>query len=207
MLTSVAVLAGSAGSAAADRSSSVTPLKIVAFGDSLTSGHRLPRREAYPARLEEALRAAGVPATVVNQGVSGDTTAGGVRRLETALAEQPQILIVAFGANDGLRGVPVSQVRANLERIVSDAQARGVSVLLVGMEALPLYGWQYTLDFHQLFPDLANKYGVPLVPFMLNGVLGNPDLMSSDGVHPNAIGAKTIADTILPYVKEMLVAK
>jgi len=174
MLTSVAVLAGStADHAAGDRSSPDVPLKIVAFGDSLTSGHRLPRREAYPAQLEADLRAAGIPATVINRGVSGDTTAGGVRRLEAALAEQPQILIVAFGANDGLRGVPVPQVRANLERIVSTAQARGIAVLLCGMEALPLYGWQYTLDFHQLFPDLARTYDVPLVPFMLNGVLGN----------------------------------
>ena len=208
MLTSVALLAGSTGGdAAGDRPSPAAPLKIVAFGDSLTSGHRLPRREAYPAQLEADLRAAGVPATVVNHGVSGDTTAGGVRRLEAALAEQPQILIVAFGANDGLRGVPVPQVRANLERIVSAAQSRGVSVLLCGMEALPLYGWQYTLDFHQLFPDLAGKYNVPLVPFMLNGVLGNPDLMSPDGIHPNASGAKMIADNILPYVKDMLVAR
>lgn len=208
MLTSVAVLAGStADHAAGDRSSPDVPLKIVAFGDSLTSGHRLPRREAYPAQLEADLRAAGIPATVINRGVSGDTTAGGVRRLEAALAEQPQILIVAFGANDGLRGVPVPQVRANLERIVSTAQARGIAVLLCGMEALPLYGWQYTLDFHQLFPDLARTYDVPLVPFMLNGVLGNPDLMTSDGVHPNAAGAKLIADNIFPYVKELAVAK
>lgn len=208
MLTSLAVVAGSTGSdAAGDRRPPATPLKIVAFGDSLTSGHRLPRREAYPAQLEADLRAAGVAATVVNQGVSGDTSTGGVRRLEAALAEQPQILIVAFGANDGLRGVPVPQLRANLERIISTAQARGVSVLLCGMEALPLYGWQYTVDFHQLFPDVASKYDVPLVPFMLNGVLGNPDLMTSDGVHPNAAGAKIMADTILPYVKEMVVAR
>jgi acyl-CoA thioesterase-1 len=208
MLTSVAMLAGSTGGhAAGDRTSPVSSLKIVAFGDSLTSGHRLPRREAYPAQLEADLHAAGLPATVINHGVSGDTTAGGVRRLETALAEQPQILIVAFGANDGLRGVPVPEVRANLERIIAMAQARGVAVLLCGMEALPLYGWRYTVDFHQLFPDLASKYNVPLVPFMLNGVIGNPDLMTSDGVHPNAAGAKMIADNIFPYVKEMVAVR
>jgi acyl-CoA thioesterase I len=171
-------------------------LKIVALGDSLTSGHRLPKDDAYPSLLEKALEDAGLPFTVVNHGVNGDTTAGGVRRLEAALAERPQILIVAFGANDGLRGVPVTQVRANLARIIETAQARGVSVLLVGMEALPLYGWQYTIDFHNLFPELAAKYNVPLVPFMLNGVLGNPDLMSQDGVHPNAAGAKIIAANI-----------
>ena len=207
LLTSLAV-AGSIGSDAAEaRRPPVTPLKIVAFGDSLTSGHRLPRREAYPAQLEADLRAAGVPATVINHGVSGDTTAGGIRRLDAALDEQPQILIVAFGANDGLRGVPVPQVRTNLERIISTAQARGVSVLLCGMEALPLYGWQYTMDFHRLFPDIASKYNVLLVPFMLNGVLGNPDLMTSDGVHPNAAGARMIAENIFPYVKELVVAR
>ncbi len=168
-------------------------LKIVAFGDSLTSGHRLPKSDAYPAELERTLRQAGLPFTVINHGVSGDTTAGAVRRLQAALAEQPHILIVAFGANDGLRGVPVAQVRANLEKIIEAAQARGTRVLLVGMEALPLYGWQYTIDFHHVFPDLAAKYGVPLVPFMLDGVLGNPDLMSPDGMHPNAVGARAMA--------------
>ena len=172
------------------------PLRIVALGDSLTSGHRLPSGDAYPAQLQRALDDAGLPFTVINHGVNGDTSAGGVRRLETALAEQPQILIVAFGANDGLRGVPVAQVRANLAKIVETAQSRGVKVLLVGMEALPLYGWQYTIDFHNLFPALAAKYDVPLVPFMLNGVFGNPDLMAPDGVHPNAAGAKLIAANV-----------
>ena len=171
-------------------------LKIVAFGDSLTSGHRLPRTDAYPAVLEQSLRAAGLPFTVVNHGVSGDTTAGALRRLEAVLAEQPQILILAFGANDGLRGVPVKQVRANLEKIIERAQDADIKVLLVGMEALPLYGWQYTVDFHKVFPDLADKYDIPLVPFMLNGVFGNADLMSRDGIHPNAAGARMIAGTI-----------
>jgi acyl-CoA thioesterase-1 len=207
MLTTVAVLAGSSSTsidAAGPVSNTGTrPLKIVAFGDSLTSGHRLPRRDAYPAQLETSLRDAGWTATVVNQGVSGETSAGGVRRLDAALAEQPQILIVGFGANDGLRGVPVAQMRANLETIISAAQSRGIAVLLCGMDALPLYGWQYTVDFHNVFPALADKFHVPLVPFMLNGVLGNADLMSSDGVHPNAAGAKRIAEQILPYVEDL----
>lgn len=174
----------------------ISELRVVAFGDSLTSGHRLPKTESYPAELERRLRSEGLPYTVVNHGVNGDTTAGGVRRLADVLAEQPHILIVAFGANDGLRGVPVPQVRANLEKIIETAQSRGARVLLVGMEALPLYGWQYTVDFHHIFPGLSKKYGVPLVPFMLNGVLGDPDMMSPDGVHPNAAGAKAIADNI-----------
>ena len=194
-------LSPAAVQAAASQSAPAVPvhasaLTIVALGDSLTSGHRLPRDEAYPARLQAALEGSGLPFLVVNHGVNGDTSAGGVRRLDAALAEQPRILIVAFGANDGLRGVPVAQVRRNLERIIETAQARGIAVLLVGMEALPIYGWQYTIDFHNLFPELAAKYQVPLVPFMLNGVLGNPDLMSPDGVHPNARGAEIIAANI-----------
>lgn len=171
-------------------------LKIVAFGDSLTSGHRLPRRDAYPAVLERGLQEAGLPYTVVNHGIDGDTTAGALRRLDRVLAEQPQILIVAFGANDGLRGVPVAQVRANLARVIERAQEQGIKVLLVGMEALPLYGWQYTVDFHNVFPELARKYDVPLVPFMLDGVFGNPDMMAQDGIHPNAAGARLVADNI-----------
>jgi acyl-CoA thioesterase-1 len=215
MITVASVLAASSGSgstlladapqaAALPRAATVSSrLTIVALGDSLTSGHRLPRDQAYPALIEAELREGGLPITVVNHGVSGDTTAGAVRRLEAALAEDPHILIVALGANDGLRGVPVTQVRANLQRIIEAAQARNVSVLLVGMEALPLYGWQYTIDFHHVFPELAARYGVPLVPFMLNGVLGNPDLMSPDGIHPNAAGAHVIAANILAHLKPL----
>jgi acyl-CoA thioesterase-1 len=187
----LATSADSAAGPANDRA-----LKIVALGDSLTSGHRLAKGEAYPALLEKALDAAGLPSDVVNHGVNGDTTAGGLRRLQAALQEKPQILIVAFGANDGLRGVPITQVRANLAKIIETAQARDVSVLLVGMEALPLHGWQYTIDFHNIWPELAARYNVPLVPFILNGVFGNPDLMSSDGVHPNAAGTMRIAANI-----------
>jgi acyl-CoA thioesterase-1 len=190
----LAVLAAMTPPGAAVRTDQV--LKIVALGDSLTAGYRLSKREAYPALLEQRLTEAGLPFSVVNHGVSGDTSAGGVRRLEAALRERPQVLIVAFGANDGLRGVPIAEVRANLARIIETAQAGGIAVLLCGMEALPLYGWQYTADFHQIFPDLAARYRVPLVPFLLNGVVGNPDLMSSDGVHPNAAGAQVLAANI-----------
>ncbi len=206
VLTALALVSTADGAPAAKNHA----LKIVAFGDSLTSGHRLPKAQAYPSVLERALKDAGLPYDVVNHGVSGDTSGGGVRRLDAALAENPQILIVAFGANDGLRGVPVAQLKANLSRIIEAAQARGVSVLLVGMEALPLYGWQYTIDFHHVFPELAAKYNVPLVPFMLNGVLGNPDLMSPDGVHPNAAGAKIMAANVFselePLAQSLVVA-
>jgi acyl-CoA thioesterase-1 len=180
------------------------PLRIVAFGDSLTSGHRLPKSDAYPAVLERALNGSGVRAVVVNHGISGDTSARGLRRLDRTLAEEPQILIIAFGANDGLRGVPVGELKSNLARMIEAAQARGARVLLVGMEALPLYGFQYSMDFHRVYPDLAAAHRVPLVPFMLTGVLGNRDLMSADGIHPNASGARAIAETVLPHVRAMI---
>jgi acyl-CoA thioesterase I len=205
MTLSLAVVVA-AGSARADTSAQAgsprlpSPLKIVAFGDSLTSGHRLGAKFAYPSVLGSRLHEAGLPYTVVNHGVSGDTTGRALRRLRTALDEHPQILIVALGANDGLAGVPVSQVRKNLEEIIEEAQRRDIQVLLCGMEALPIYGWQYTVDFHQLFPALATKYDVPLVPFLLDRVFGDSTLMSPDGVHPNAEGAKVLAENIWPYL-------
>ena len=180
-----------------------SPLTIVAFGDSLTSGHKLPQKDAYPAVIQKKLDAAGLPFTIVNQGVSGDTTTGALRRLDRALALKPQILIVELGVNDGLRGIPVSQVRANLEKILTAAQEQHAHVLLCAMEALPFNGWQYTIDFHRMYEELAAKYNVALVPFLMNGVLGNPDLISDDGVHPNAAGARYIADTIWEYLEPM----
>ena len=195
-----------AAALAAQSARAAEGLRIVALGDSLTSGHGLGRNHAYPAVLEASLREAGLPAAVVNHGVSGDTTAGGVRRLEAALADKPQILIVALGANDGLRGVPVATVRRNLEQIIGGAQARGISVLLCGMDALPLYGWQYTVDFHNLYPELAKKYGVPLVPFLLTGVVANQTMLLPDMIHPNIAGAKAIASNIWPYLQPLAAA-
>jgi acyl-CoA thioesterase-1 len=176
---------------------------IVAFGDSLTAGKGLDDDEAYPAVLERMLMAAGLPFSVKNHGVSGDTSADAVRRLEAALAESPAVMIVALGANDGLRGVPVAEVRRNLETIIEAAQARKITVLLCGMEALPINGWEYTLAFHRLFPTVAEKYNVPLVPFLLNGVIGNPQMVQQDHVHPNAAGAAEIARTIWPYLQPL----
>jgi acyl-CoA thioesterase I len=179
------------------------PLEIVAFGDSLTSGHKLPERDAYPATIQKRLNAAGLPFTIVNQGVSGDTTAGALRRLDRALGLKPQIAIVELGVNDGLRGIPVPQIRANLEKIITAFQRQNAVVLLCAMEALPFNGWQYTIEFHRMYEELAATYGVALVPFLMNGVLGNPDLISDDGVHPNAAGARHIADTIWEYLEPM----
>ena len=174
---------------------------IVALGDSLTSGRGLPLEQAFPAVLERRLRAQGLPFRVVNHGVSGDTTSDGVRRLNAALAERPEILILALGANDGVRGVPVATVRSNLETIIETAQTANVKVLLCGMEALPLHGFEYTIAFHRLYGELSAKYDTPLVPFMLAGVIGNQDMLQPDLVHPNAAGAAKIAGNIWPYLQ------
>ena len=179
------------------------PLKIVALGDSLTSGRGVATAEAYPAVLQRMLRAEGLPFTMVNYGEDSDTTAAALRRLPRALSEEPAILIVALGANDGLRGVPIAQVRANLETIVETAQALTIPVLLCGMDALPVHGWQYTLDFHNIFPAVAAKYDVPLVPFLLDGVFANQAMLQPDFAHPNAAGAAQIARTIWPYLQPL----
>jgi acyl-CoA thioesterase-1 len=190
-------------SAAGGPTQVVAARTIVALGDSLTSGKGLDDDEAFPAVLERMLTSAGIPFTVKNHGVSGDTSADAIRRLDAALAESPAIMIVALGANDGLRGVPVAEVRRNLETIIEAAQARGISVLLCGMEALPINGWEYTIEFHRLFPALAEKYSVPLVPFILGRVLGNPAMVQRDRVHPSAAGAVEIARTIWPYLQPL----
>jgi acyl-CoA thioesterase-1 len=193
LIVAVPVEAAGAGSS--------TPFTIVAFGDSLTAGPRLTTNETYPALLQKKLQSAHLAFTVVNAGITGDTTSRALARLDGALAVNPQIVIVELGVNDGLRGVPVPQVRANLEKIIEASQAKGAVVLLCAMEALPLNGWQYTLDFHRMYDELAEKYNVPLMPFLMNGVLGNPDLIGPDGVHPNAAGARVIADSIWEYLQ------
>ena len=206
----LAAIVAAAGAGCTDTASAASgptrvaaPRTIVAFGDSLTAGKGLDDDEAYPAVLERMLRATGLSFSVKNHGVSGDSTADAVRRLDEALAESPAIMIVALGANDGLRGVPVAELRRNLETIIEAAQARKITVLLCGMEALPINGWEYTLAFHRLFPTLAEKYNVPLVPFLLNGVIGNPRMVQQDHVHPNAAGAAEMARTIWPYLQPL----
>lgn len=202
-LGSGAACSGEAPGPAGPSPVSGSSLKIVALGDSLTSGHGIGRGQAYPAILERQLRDANLPFAVLNHGISGDTTGGGLRRVEAALGERPHILIVALGANDGIRGVPVADVRRNLEQIIEAAQSRGVTVLLCGMEAFPLHGWQYTIDFHNVFPDLSRKYNVPLVPFLLAGVVGNSAMLLPDMVHPNAAGAQAIAANIWTYLRPL----
>jgi len=161
---------------------------IVALGDSLTAGLGVAREEAYPALLEARLQREGFGYRVVNAGVSGDTSAGGRRRVDWVLRTKPEIVIVALGANDGLRGLPVDELRANLEAIVRRLQDAGVRVLLAGMLVPPNYGGDYARAFGAVFPTVARRTGVPLAPFLLDGVAGNARLNQPDGVHPTAAG-------------------
>ena len=178
--------------------------RIVCLGDSLTSGHGIGAVAAFPALLHQRVRRAGFPYEVVNAGVSRDTSAQARARLDRALEGDVRVLIVAIGVNDGLRGIPVAQVSANLSHVIETAQRRGIAVLLCGMEALPIYGWVYTAAFHQMYVDLAARYEVPLVPFILTHVIGDPRLMQADRAHPNADGARAIADVIWPYLEKIL---
>ena len=177
---------------------------IVALGDSLTAGFGVLPDDAYPALLEERLRREGYAYRVVNAGVSGDTTAGGLRRVDWVLRSRPSIVIVALGANDGLRHQSVAAMRDNLLAIVRRLRAAGASVLLVGMRVPPNYGDEYGRAFSAVFPDVARVTGVPLAPFLLDGVAGEPRLNQPDGIHPTAEGQRLIADRLWPYLKPLL---
>lgn len=174
------------------------------LGDSLTSGHGIGTAVAFPALLHQRVRRAGFPYEVVNAGVSRSTSADARARLDRALDGDVRVLVVALGANDGLRAVPVAQLTTNLSHIIEVAQKRAIAVLLCGMEALPIHGWAYTAAFHQAYLDLAARYKVPLVPFILLNVIGDPRLMQVDRAHPNADGARAIADVIWPYLEDVL---
>ena len=177
---------------------------VVALGDSLTAGPGLRPEETYPALLEERARASGHPHRFSNAGVSGDTSTDAARRLDRALVPDTRVLIVALGANDGLRGMPIATIRQNLATIIETAQGRGIRVLLCGMETPPSRGWSYTVDFHRIFPDLAARYNVPLMPFLLDGVALLPDYNLEDGFHPNAAGHRRMAANIWPYLEPLL---
>jgi acyl-CoA thioesterase-1 len=168
----------------------------VCLGDSLTAGYGLSADEAYPARLAEHLREAGLDYEVVNAGVSGDTSAGGLRRLDWSLSGDVAVLVLALGANDGLRGLPPAELRANLARIIETARRRQIRVVLAGMEAPPNFGAVYTRDFRAVYADLARQYDVAFVPFFLDGVAGVPALNQADGIHPTADGQRRVAASI-----------
>ncbi|HEY7649413.1 MAG TPA: arylesterase [Methylomirabilota bacterium] len=177
---------------------------IVALGDSLTAGYGVTEEAAWPALLESRLKADGYGYRVVNAGVSGDTTAGGLRRVDWVLRARPEIVIVALGANDGLRGQSVTAMRSNLAAIVERLKASHARVLLAGMRVPPNYGAEYARLFAQAFPDVARQAGVPLVPFLLDGVAADPRLNQPDGIHPTAEGHRVIAQRLWPYLAPLL---
>ena len=177
---------------------------LVALGDSLTAGLGVAPDEAYPALLEARLRHEGYGYRVVNAGVSGDTSAGGLRRVDWVLKSRPDVVIVALGANDGLRGLPVDELVRNLEAIVTRVRAAGARVLLAGMRVPPNYGADYARAFAAVFPAVAKRTGVPLAPFLLDGVAGDAQLNQPDGIHPTAEGQRVIAERLWPYVRPLL---
>lgn len=177
---------------------------IVAFGDSLTEGFGVDPSASYPAILQRELDRRGLRYRVVNLGVSGETSTNGLARVEGVIALQPAAVIVEFGANDGLRGLPVAVTRANLARIIEALKGAGARVVLAGMTLPPNYGPEYIQGFEGMYKDLAAKYEVALIPFLLEGVGGDGRYMQSDGLHPNAAGYARVADNVLRVLEPLL---
>src|SRR5262245_5743356 len=197
LLTALALLALAGEAVAQER-------VIVAFGDSLTAGYGVAPEASYPALLGARLRAEGYPYRVINAGISGDTTAGGLRRVDWALKLKPEIVIIELGANDALRGQDLGAVRANLEQMVGRFQSAGVRVLLAGMRLPPNYGAQYGMQFQGMFEEVARARGVALVPFFLEGVGGNARLNQPDGIHPTAEGYRVVVDRLWAHLQPLL---
>jgi acyl-CoA thioesterase-1 len=177
---------------------------IVAFGDSLTAGLGLEEGDTYPSLLQKKLIEGGYDYVVINAGVSGETSAGGVRRIDSALKGNVRILILELGANDGLRGQPVAELKSNLSQIIEAARKRKITVVLAGMEAPTNFGAEYTAEFHKAFEDLQEKYQLTLVPFFLGNVAGIPELNQPDGIHPNAKGEEIVANNVWQVLEPLL---
>jgi acyl-CoA thioesterase-1 len=178
--------------------------RIVFLGDSLTAGLGLATTESYPALIGARLKQLGYDYAVVNAGVSGDTSAGGLRRLDWSLEGDVRVLVVALGANDGLRGLPPAETKKNLAAILDRARERKIPVILAGMEAPPNNGPDYTKEFRAVYADLAAEYKVPFIPFLLQGVAGDPTLNQADGIHPNPRGAALVADLVWQQLQPLL---
>ena len=177
---------------------------ILAFGDSLTAGFGVSSKESYPSKLQSILKENGYPHKVINAGVSGDTTAGGLRRVAWLMKQRPQIVILELGANDGLRGLPISEMETNLRKIIEICEKQNAKVLLVGMKAPPNYGEEYSKEFEITFQKLAKKFQTPLVPFLLEGVAAKRGYNQGDGIHPTAEGYNIVVKTVWDYLKPML---
>jgi len=178
--------------------------RVIFLGDSLTAGYGLPEGEAFPARVGEILAAEGTPIEIINAGVSGDTSAGGVTRVDWLLRQAPDVLVVGLGANDGLRGHSLATTEANLRRIIEAAQAAGADVVLLGMKIPPSHGLEYFEAFEGMYPRLAAEFDVELVDFLLEGVAARPELNLEDGIHPNTEGQGILAENVVPALKTVL---
>jgi acyl-CoA thioesterase-1 len=178
--------------------------RVVFLGDSLTAGLGLGEEAAYPALVGELLARRGLAVRIVNAGVSGDTSAGGLARVDWLLSLHPEVLVVALGANDGLRGQPVAAIEANLREIVRRARAAGARVVLAGMKMPPNYGPDYTRDFEALYVRLARELALPFIPFLLAGVAADPQLNQADGIHPTAEGQRKIAALVADVLQPEL---
>jgi len=200
LLAAALIFAFASRASAADGQETV----IVALGDSLTAGYGLPQDQSFPAQLEAALKAKGRNVRIVNAGVSGDTASAAAKRLDWALPENAAAVIVELGGNDALQGVPPAGTKAALAKIIEQLQARGLKVLLAGMEAPRNMGEDYVAAFGAIYPDLAAQYDVLLYPFFLDGAALNDGLMQKDGIHPNGKGVAVIVEKIMPKVEELL---
>lgn len=180
------------------------PVRVIAYGDSLTAGYGLPPGEGFAPKLQAALRKQGYDVTVIDAGVSGDTTSGGLARLDWSLGDGADAAILELGANDMLRGIDPAVPRANLAKMLEAFKAKHVKVLLAGMHAAPSLGQDYAGRFDPIYPDLAKRYDVPLYPFFLQGIIGDPGQHLADGLHPNAKGVDTIVANILPSVDRLV---
>jgi acyl-CoA thioesterase-1 len=177
---------------------------IVAFGDSLSAGFGADPGKSYPDFLQKEIDRRGYGYQVVNAGTSGDTTTDGLERVRTVTALKPAIVILEFGGNDGLRGLPVSTTRANLEQMITALQQAGAKIVLAGMTLPPNYGQEYITSFEAVYRDLAKQYRLPLIPFLLRGVGGHPALMQRDGIHPTAEGNRIVAETVMQVLEPQL---
>lgn len=186
---------------------SAKPLEVVAFGDSLMAGYQLDREDAFPNRLAEALNANGLEINMTNAAVSGDTTSGGLARLDWSIPDSTDVVILELGANDALRGLPAETTRANLDKMMARLSERNITVFLMGMLAPPNMGSDYEQQFNTIYPDLANKYEVEFYPFFLDGVAGIPELNISDGIHPNPKGIAVMVEKILPVAEPFFKAQ
>ncbi|WP_378946796.1 arylesterase [Mesorhizobium sp. ANAO-SY3R2] len=193
-----------AAALAAPALATAEPVRIVGFGDSLMAGYGLGPGEGFPEKLEAALRARGHDVVITNAGVSGDTTSGGLSRLDWSVPEGTQLVILELGANDMLRGLSPDITEKNLDAMIARLKLRGIGVLLAGMRAAPNLGADYQAAFDGIYPRLAEKYGIPLYPFFLDGVAADPQLLLEDGMHPSAAGVERMVERALPTVEKVI---